>query len=576
MFIIVTYLFLVEEYVDNPNHSNPLVVEITPNIIHDAHLRLIGGITDILATKNFKKLRRACYQEISAPSSSLPTSLVKELKDTNTLDDMLDVLALSPYWNWFDTRLLQALVSASGSPEAEMMVEQFKQIYYAHKVSEVLPCVIVRPTEDSVILTEKFDKDPKELTLLDLLKHKQILEYEVMDIGENKIRLSCIRTGCVELIWEVPLDLVHQAYISIKKNQDKFSSLAVESLICEEADEYAGLPILWRGQEVGEVGPIKPLPEHVRQEPYSIPQGFHWVALSSSDAKEVVKVLNNTEFDSCFINFLTKHPNTRNEWWFGIRTTSGKLVALALAFPVCVSIGGVSVTCMKPLMSHHPKYNGKRMFYVLVKELMRRANLYNINYQLMYKHLFKPIATVYVWKYNFTNSQLPSSPRAPDWRRMTSEDVPSALALINKWSSQFEIRQVFNSEEEFAHNFLCSILPNYVYTYVVEDEVKNITDLVSFTLVDKKFMKFTIKVVASMQIPIKQLLIDAIVCAKDLGAKVLSIKDFHINPEVLSSLSFHCLGPGYIAMYNYRYTNADKRVWIAMHNFCNNYLISVS
>ena len=204
MFIIVAYLFLVKEYVDNPNHSNALVVEITPNVIHNAHLRLIGEITDILATKNFKKLRRACYQEISAPSSSLPISLVKELKDTNTLDDMLDVLALSPYWNWFDPRLLQALVCASGSPEAEMMVEQFKQIHYAHKVSEVLPCVIVRPTEDSVILTEKFNKDPKELTLLDLLKHKQLLEYEVMDIKENKIRLSCIRTGCVELMWQVP------------------------------------------------------------------------------------------------------------------------------------------------------------------------------------------------------------------------------------------------------------------------------------------------------------------------------------------------------------------------------------
>ena len=36
-----------------------------------------------------------------------------------------------------------------------------------------------------------------------------------------------------------------------------------------------------------------------------------------------------------------------------------------------------------------------------------------------------------------------------DLRRMTSEDVPSALALINKWSSQFEIRQIFRSEEEY-------------------------------------------------------------------------------------------------------------------------------
>ena len=35
--------------------------------------------------------------------------------------------------------------------------------------SEVLPCVIVRPIKDSVNFIEKFNKDLKELTLLDLL-----------------------------------------------------------------------------------------------------------------------------------------------------------------------------------------------------------------------------------------------------------------------------------------------------------------------------------------------------------------------------------------------------------------------
>ena len=248
-----------------------------------------------MATKDFKKLRRACYQEISAPTSTLPKGLVHELKPTKSVDDMLDVLALSPYWNWFDTRLLQALVSASGSPEAEAMLEQFKQIYYVRKVSEVLPCVIVRPIKDSISFIEKFNKDPKELTLLDLLQHKHVLEYEVMDIGENKIVLSCIRTGCIEITWLIPLDRVYQAYTSVKKNYDMLSSLGVESLVCKVADEYAGLPILWRGQEVGEVGPIEPLPEHVRQEPYSLPQGFHWVALSFNNREEVVKFTKKTQ-----------------------------------------------------------------------------------------------------------------------------------------------------------------------------------------------------------------------------------------------------------------------------------------
>ena len=70
------------------------------------------------------------------------------------------------------------------------------------------------------------------------------------------------------------------------------------------------------------------------------------------------------------------------------------------------------------------------------------------------------------WVYQFnqlTGSQLPSSPRTPGWRRMTSEDVPSALALVNKWSSQFGIRQVFNSEE-ILHKFV-SVAEICAYVY---------------------------------------------------------------------------------------------------------------
>ena len=528
-----------------------------------------------MATKNFKKLRRACYQEISAPTSTLPKSLVQELKPTKSVDDMLDVLALSPYWNWFDTRLLQAVVSASGSPEAEAMLEQFKQIHYVHKVSEVLPCVIVRPIKDSVYFIEKFNKDPEELTLLDLLKHKQILEYEIMDVGENRIALSCIRTGCIEITWQIPLDLVYQAYTSMKKSFDKLSSLAVESLVCQQADVYAGLTMLWRGQEVGEVGPIEPLPEHARQEPYSLPQGFQWVALSLNDSEEVVKFTtecSDLNADNSVINFILSHPNTKDEWQFGIRTTNGKLVAVVLANPACISIGGVSITCMNPYLVYHQKYHYNRIFYILIKELMRRVNLCKINHLIMILNssVLKPITTIQRWNFFFdrpTNGQLPSSPRTPGWRRMTSEDVPSALALINKWSSQFEIRQAFNSEEEFAHYYLCPTIPNYVYTYVMENEANNITDLVRFRYFNKEHMAFFITTVVSTRSPLKQLIIDTLVCAKELGAKDLVIQNWNIEPDVLSSLSFHHENnvPICFSIYNYKYHEiSETNVWYCM------------
>ena len=301
---------------------------------------------------------------------------------------------------------------------------------------------------------------------------------------------------------------------------------------------------MWRGQEVGEVGSIVPLPEHVRQEPYSLPQGFHWVTLSSSDAEEVVRFLGkHSNYGSCVFDFFIMHPNAKAEWQFGIRTTMGKLVAVVTAFSDCFNIGGVSVPCMESIILGHTKYNSKRLGYVLTKELMRRANLHNINHYIFVQScgLLKPITTFQEWQYNLddpTSTQLPSSPKTPGWRRMTSEDVPGALAFINKWSSQFEIRRVFISEEETAYHLLCPSLPHFVYTYVVENKMNNITDLVSFRLLNKMYMQFAIRIVASTRTPIKKLLIDALVCAKELGIKALRINDLNI-PDVLSSMPFH-------------------------------------
>ena len=99
---------------------------------------MTSKIERILETQKFPTLRRACVQRISSLGSNLPRSLVPKIQHTTTLDEMLDVLAPSPYWNWFDTRLLQALVSASGSPEAEEWLKVFKATFYSKKITEVI------------------------------------------------------------------------------------------------------------------------------------------------------------------------------------------------------------------------------------------------------------------------------------------------------------------------------------------------------------------------------------------------------------------------------------------------------
>ena len=557
---------------EKDTNKSKAVVEFSRNINIDvAFTKLTSKIESILELQKFPELRRACVQRISSLGSNLPRSLVPKIQQTTTLDEMLDVLAPSPYWNFFDTRLLETLVSASGSPEAEEWLESFKATFYAKKVTEVLPYVNIKPFDESIDIVEKFDKDPKDLTISELLEHKYKLEYEVLDIDEGELVLSCIKTaGCVELTWQIPQELVYRAYISMKRKHDELSSLAVKSLVCEEADEYAGIPILWRGQEVGEVGPIEPLPEHVRQEPYSLPQGFHWVTLSSSNVEEVVKFINKCyggnvpkEYIVHNINYLITYPNARSEWQFGIQATDGKLVGAILAIPIHIHIEKETKIFIMASITTHKKYHNKRMIYMLIKELVRRANLFKINQLILSKEtLFKPVTTIILWTYTFnepTSSQLPSSPRTPGWRRMTSEDVPSALALINKWSSQFEIRQVLNSEEVF-HKFL----NKDVHTYVVEDKSKNITDLISYLVPLMHQAHAGITTVVSTQSPVKQLLIDALVCARENGATAVSINQYNIESDILASLSFEPFRYQTYHFYNYKYHEISQA---GLHTF---------
>ena len=547
-------------------YKSKAVVKFSKGLnVESAFTRMTSQIETILELQKFPKLRRACIQRISSLGSNLPHSLIPKLQHTTTLDDMLDVLAPSPYWNWFDTRLLQALVSASGSPEAEEWLESFKATFYAKKVTEVIPYVSIKPFKESVRIVEKFDKDPKDLTISELLEHKYKLEHEVLDIDETELVLSCIKTGCVELTWQIPQELVYRAYTSMKRKHDELSSLAVKSLVCEEADEYAGLPILWRGQEVGEVGPIEPLPEHVRQEPYSLPQGFQWVTLSSSNVEKVARFVKKyrqmksltNEYVRLNINYYFTYPNARSEWQLGIQATGGKLVGTIFAIPKHINIKKEIKVFIMASITYHTKYRNKRIIYMLIKELVRRVNLSKINQLILFcENLLRPVTTIMLWTYKFnqsTSSELPSSPRTPGWRRMTSEDVPSALALINKWSSQFEIREVFNSEEEFAHGFL---LQNDVCTYVVEDKSNNITDLVCYILpyyVDPTRVCALIIAVASTQSPVKQLIIDALVCARENGAITVLIQQYNIESDILASLSFLPSGSTTLHYYNYRY-----------------------
>ena len=116
--------------------------------IESAFTRMTTQIEELLEEKKFSTFHRACIQRINSLGNNLPRSLVPKIQQTHSLDDMLDMLVQSPYWNWFDTRLLQALVSASGSSEAEEWLKSFKATFYAEKVTKLILYVSIKPFRD--------------------------------------------------------------------------------------------------------------------------------------------------------------------------------------------------------------------------------------------------------------------------------------------------------------------------------------------------------------------------------------------------------------------------------------------
>ena len=202
----------------------------------------------------------------------------------------------------------------------------------------------------------------------------------------------------------------------------------------------------------------------------------------------------------------------------------------------------------------------------MFKELFRRVKLYGISQGLMYSTtdtILKPVTTVTSWVYIFheENLPLPHFPKTPGWRAMTSKDIPSALTLTNKYTTRFEIGRVFQCEEEFSYCFMCPMIENYLYTYIVEDPVTHdITDVVGFQI-DKSNHPFIIAFLHHFwylaKSPPRQLLIDLLICARQEMVNMLSTLQFGLGRDIFENL-FHYRKKVHWHLFNYQYNEIDE------------------
>ena len=103
----------------------------------------------------------------------------------------------------------------------------------------------------------------------------------------------------------------------------------------------------------------------------------------------------------------------------------------------------------------------------------------------------------------------------------------------------------------------------YVFTYIVENGTNNIMDLISFKLLAIPHMPMFafVTTVVSTQSPVKQLIIDAVVCAKNMGVRKLKILQSNTKPDVLLSIPFQYCNTMKYVIYNYKYEISATDLW---------------
>lgn len=347
--------------------------------------------------------------------------------------------------------------------------------------------------------------------------------------------------------------------------------------------------------------PIEPpkTAEEIRSEPYTLPDEFRWDTLNLNEPlvlKELYTLLNENyvEDDDCmfrfdyqtdFLKWALQPPGWRMEWHCGVRVAkSGRLVGFISAIPAQLRIYDHVQTVVEiNFLCVHKKLRSKRVAPVLIREITRRVNLTGI-FQGVYTAgivLPKPVATCRYWHRSLNPKKLidikfshlsrhmtmqrtlklfklPDLPKTPGFRKMEIHDSERVVKLLNGYLKKFDLAPIF-SEEDFKHWF--SPQAGIIDGFVVETPDGTITDFVSYytlpsTVVYHPVHK-TLKAAysfynVSTKTPWVELMLDALITAKNAGFDVFNALDLMDNKEFLERLKFG-IGDGNLQYYLYNW-----------------------
>ena len=203
------------------------------NHVGKAFIVLQTKMRRLLKKANCGDLRRACIAQMHNPDGAeLTPNLIEKISLTQNIDDLFDLLVRTPYWSWIDIRILEMMVAASGISLAVKLLDNYKAAIFSKKLVDLLPNVFSREIDEEryTKVATKIQKDPKEMTVSDLLELQSKLEIDIMNIKKGICILEYLEKGCIEIHWYIPTSCVDGAYQTARVKCYQFNDLHLQYL----------------------------------------------------------------------------------------------------------------------------------------------------------------------------------------------------------------------------------------------------------------------------------------------------------------------------------------------------------
>ena len=184
----------------------------------------------LLKKADYDDLRMACIAQMNNPGGAkLSPKLVEQISASQNIDSLFKLLVCTPYWSWIDIRMLEAMVIASDDAQAVELLSNYKAVVFSKKMIELLPSAFSKEVEeDYTKLVTKIKRDPKKMTVGELLGLQSKLEVEIMDIKKGISILERWEKGCIEIHWYIPTSCVDGAYQTATVRRYQFNNLHLQ------------------------------------------------------------------------------------------------------------------------------------------------------------------------------------------------------------------------------------------------------------------------------------------------------------------------------------------------------------